>query len=53
MRHYGGAEWEKWNSVMRDMLVTRQRKQGHMAGSWDIPNWKNRAHDTENGGRLY
>ena len=34
MHHWGGAEWKKWNDVMRDRLVESQIKTGPMAGSW-------------------
>jgi hypothetical protein len=50
MRHYGGDDWTKWNSVMRDLAVNSQVKSGHMAGSWDVPG---RGHANESGGRLY
>ena len=36
MMHYGGEEWQKWNSVMRDHLVKTQVQEGHAAGSWNI-----------------
>jgi hypothetical protein len=53
LRHYGGEEWEKWNSVLRDYLVKVQIPSGHQAGSWSIPNYEMAAHDSEMGGRLY
>ena len=54
LRHYGGPQWEAWNSALREMLIERQSKVGHEAGSWSVPGWgTSRAHDTENGGRLY
>ncbi len=34
MRHYGGEEWEKWNTKMRDSLIKSQSSVGHEAGSW-------------------
>jgi hypothetical protein len=34
LHHWGGEEWTKWNDVMRDMLVKRQTREGHAAGSW-------------------
>ena len=34
MRHYGGEEWEKWNTKMRDSLINSQSSVGHEAGSW-------------------
>ena len=36
MMQYGGQEWQKWNSVMRDQLVNSQIKKGHAAGSWNL-----------------
>jgi hypothetical protein len=32
--HYGGSEWDAWNSRMRDILVETQVTQGPHAGSW-------------------
>lgn len=49
MRHYGGADWEKWNSVMRDQLVNSQSKSGHSRGSW----YFDRGAYASSGGRLY
>ncbi|MEZ6071695.1 MAG: hypothetical protein R3C10_15880 [Pirellulales bacterium] len=34
LSHYGGANWEAWNPVMRDFLVQTQATQGHESGSW-------------------
>ena len=34
MHHWGGDEWKKWNTVMRDQLVDSQVTKGPMAGSW-------------------
>lgn len=48
MRHYGGPEWEKWNTKLRDELIKSQVSQGHAAGSWEARN----SH-SEKGGRLY
>lgn len=48
LHHWGGAEWNEWNSAMSDALVTTQVRRGHAAGSWDP--------DTPHGGqggRLY
>lgn len=36
MLHYGGETWDKWNSVMRDHLVSTQQTEGHAAGSWNV-----------------
>ncbi len=48
MYQYGGKEWEDWNVVVRDTLISQQRTDGELAGSWD-PNdpWG------RYGGRLY
>jgi len=35
MHHMEGHYWERWNSVMRDMLVEHQERQGSNHGSWD------------------
>lgn len=35
MYQYGGSEWRRWNSALRDYLVSDQRTTGHAAGSWD------------------
>ena len=35
MHHYGGSRWPTWNVALRDLLVARQVKSGHAAGSWD------------------
>ena len=32
---YGGDEWLRWNSSLREYLIQDQRKSGHAAGSWD------------------
>ncbi len=32
---YGGDDWVKWNTPLRDYLIQDQRKTGHAAGSWD------------------
>lgn len=48
LRQYGGAEWTKWNTAMRDGLIKTQEKEGHAAGSWFSP----KGHNLK-GGRLY
>jgi len=48
MRHYGGDEWEKWNTKMRDALIKSQSSVGHEAGSW----YSAGNHGVD-GGRLY
>jgi len=50
MRHFEGDYWNKWNSVMRDQLVSSQNQTGHMTGSWDPVGG---GHVNERGGRLY
>ena len=49
MHHMEGDAWKKWNSVMRDLLVEHQTKEGPEAGSWDPTSdyWG------PQGGRLY
>ena len=46
--HIGGPEWERWNSRMRDILVSSQLKSGNAAGSWDP-----RGDHASAGGRIY
>jgi hypothetical protein len=48
MRHFGGQPWQNWNSMMRDLLIEAQVKQGSDAGSWEPVG----GHSKE-GGRLY
>jgi hypothetical protein len=48
LRQYGGPEWEKWNTSMRDGLIKAQESQGHAAGSW----YSSKGHNVQ-GGRLY
>jgi hypothetical protein len=50
MRHYEGELWDKWNSVMRDQLITSQATAGHERGSWAMPVAR---HTSRKGGRLY
>ena len=49
MKQYGGAEWESWNTRMRDQLVSSQVQTGHGQGSWFVED----GHSTDSGGRLY
>ena len=49
MRHMEGKHWDKWNGQMRDWLIEKQAKTGHMAGSWHM----GASHSVEKGGRLY
>ncbi len=48
MHHMGGEAWNKWNDVMRKLLVDTQELKGHSAGSWNFT----QGHDAS-GGRLY
>jgi hypothetical protein len=41
--------WVKWNTSMRDSLVSSQDKTGHQKGSWHTSG----DHGAERGGRLY
>ncbi|QEG42428.1 DUF5684 domain-containing protein [Roseimaritima ulvae] len=50
LRQYGGSEWEKFNTELRDWLVAEQSDTGGTKGSWAF---KNAGHGTEHGGRLY
>ena len=44
----GKRDWEKWNSVLREHLVSTQEQTGHEKGSWHFDDhWGNV------GGRLY
>jgi hypothetical protein len=35
VHHLGGEPWDRWNSVMREVLPAAQAKGGGEAGSWD------------------
>jgi hypothetical protein len=48
MHHYGGREWDEWNTRMRDILVQSQERGGHAAGSWSP-----RGDHAGAGGRIY
>jgi hypothetical protein len=48
MRHQGGADWEKWNTKMREDLIKSQSSAGHESGSWFFE-----AGHGKEGGRLY
>ncbi len=48
MYQFGGRPWQRWNISLRDMLISRQRVSGSLAGSWD-PEGKWGKY----GGRLY
>lgn len=54
MRHNDGepgkdGAWKKWNTEMRDWLVTSQAKGGHVEGSWYMAG----DHGSTHGGRVY
>jgi hypothetical protein len=49
MHHWGGPLWQRWNGVLRDLLVAAQVPQGPAAGSWFFP----RDPGAREGGRLY
>ena len=50
VRHYGGMDWDKWNTALRDHLVATQATDDHAAGSWYLVNngWS-----VKNGGRVF
>ena len=49
MHHYGGSEWEEWNTAdARRPRATRRKRSGHAAGSW-AP----RGDHAGAGGRIY
>lgn len=46
---HGGESWVTWNSLIRDMLCQRQRRDGHANGSWNADGrWFGKV-----GGRIY
>lgn len=47
----GGADWSRWNAMVRDELVAFQKTSGHQAGSWDPKDSRGR-YDAR-GGRIY
>jgi hypothetical protein len=48
LHHMGGDAWNRWNDVVRELLVRLQETEGHAAGSW-APGG---GHDKQ-GGRVY
>jgi hypothetical protein len=53
--HWGGAPWDRWNSVMRKVMPAQQIPHGHEGGSWN-PRGTGDAEDDQfagSGGRLY
>ena len=51
LRHYGGAEWDKFNVELRDWLVSTQVERGGGKGSWHFPESASHRGPKE-GGRL-
>jgi hypothetical protein len=47
LHHYGNAQWQPWNSEIREFLIQTQSNRGHEAGSWFFPD-----HYCDSGGRL-
>ena len=45
----GGEGWDKWNGLVRDRIVKRQKTKGHQTGSWDPDDSSYGAY----GGRIY
>ena len=48
MHHLDDESWQEWNNALRDMLISLQRQDGPLAGSWDP-----RGKWAGIGGRLY
>lgn len=48
LHHWGGDEWDRWNKVMREHLISTQIRRTHAAGSWDVADRHGNM-----GGRLY
>lgn len=46
--HYGGPQWDQWNTKLRDKLVAAQADRGHESGSWYF-----HGRNSEQGGRLF
>ncbi len=51
LRHYGGPEWDKFNTELRDWLVSIQETKPGFAGSWHFPDSLSHRGPKE-GGRL-
>ncbi len=51
LRHYGGAEWDKFNLELRDWLVATQSQERGAKGSWHFPSSRSHRGPKE-GGRL-
>lgn len=48
LHHWGGAEWRRWNEVMREQLISTQIKRGAATGSWEPI-----GPHTRSGGQIY
>lgn len=48
LHHWGGAEWRRWNEVMREQLISTQIKRGPATGSWEPI-----GPHTRSGGQIY
>jgi hypothetical protein len=48
LHHYGGQAWDRWNRRIREILVEKQKRRGHAAGSWDPE-----GPHANGGGRIY
>ena len=35
MHHLDDDVWQEWNKSLRDLLISQQRTEGPLAGSWD------------------
>ena len=53
LHHLGDEKWERWNHMLRDVLVDMQETKGHEEGSWTPAGGVYGGHDTNVGGRLY
>ncbi|MEM7452946.1 MAG: prenyltransferase/squalene oxidase repeat-containing protein [Planctomycetota bacterium] len=49
MHHYGGEDWERWNSRIKQLLLSTQETRGRYPGSWDPDPFR----WGEGGGRIY
>ncbi len=54
MHHMEGEAWERWNTALRDQIVSNQVKAGKLGGSWHPSRPQGDDHEYgEAGGRLY
>ncbi len=49
MHHFGGRQWERWNSRMRQLLIGSQETRGRYPGSWNPSDFRWGGQ----GGRIY